>query len=315
MTLAAANGIDIEYDTFGDRSRSPLLLIMGLSSQMVAWPESFCRKLAQNGHWVLRFDNRDVGLSSKIEVVGVPDLMAAMAAHQQGQSMDAPYTLSDMAADAVGLMDALHLENAHVCGLSMGGMIAQVMAIEYPRRVLSLISMESSTGDPTLPPAKPEAMKAMLSPPPQDRDGYIQHAVEVFHAFSGGSDRFDETLERELAANSYDRSFYPIGFTRQVAAILASGDRTQSLASVTAPTLVIHGANDPLVPLAHGRATARAIPGAKLLVVEGLGHGIAYPSLWDEIVDAIRQHTNAAFGLKSVQSDRKRNFEKANIES
>ncbi len=294
MTRAAANGIDIEYDTFGDRSRSPLLLIMGLSSQMVAWPESFCRKLAQSGHWVLRFDNRDVGLSSKIEGVGVPDLMAAMAAHQQGQPVDAPYTLSDMAADAMGLMDALHLEKAHVCGLSMGGMIAQVMAIEYPRRILSLISMESSTGDPTLPPAKTQAMEAMLSPPPQDRDGYIQHAVEVFRAFSGGSDKFDEILEKELAANSYDRSFYPIGFIRQVAAILASGDRTQSLASVTAPTLVIHGADDPLVPLAHGRATARAIPGAKLLVVEGLGHGIAYPSLWDQIVDAITQHTSGS---------------------
>ena len=295
MTRSAANGIDIEYDTFGDRSRSPLLLIMGLSSQMVAWPESFCKKLVQNGHWVLRFDNRDIGLSSKIESARLPDLMAVMAAYQQGLPVDAPYTLSDMAADAVGLMDALKLENAHVCGLSMGGMIAQVMAIEYPRRVLSLISMESSTGDPTLPPAKPEAMEAMLTPPPQDRDGYIQHAVEVFHAFSGGSDKFDETLEKELSANSYDRSFYPVGFIRQLAAILASGDRTQSLASVTAPTLVIHGANDPLVPLAHGRATARAIPGAKLLVVEGLGHGIAYPALWDEIVDAIRQHTSCSY--------------------
>ena len=294
MTHTTVNGIDIEYDTFGDRNGSPLLLIMGLSSQMVAWPESFCRKLARSGHWVLRFDNRDVGLSSKIEGVGLPDLMAAMAAHLQGQPVAAPYTLSDMAADAVRLMDALKLENAHVCGLSMGGMIAQVMALEYPQRVTSLISMESSTGDPTLPSADPQAMEAMLSPPPQDRAGYIQHAVEVFRAFSGGSDKFDETLEKELSANAYDRSFYPAGFVRQLAAILASGDRTESLASVTAPTLVIHGANDPLVPLAHGRATARAIPGAKLLVIEGLGHGIAYPTLWDEIVDAITQHTSTA---------------------
>ena len=298
MTHTTANGIDIEYDTFGDRNGSPLLLIMGLSSQMVAWPESFCRKLARSGHWVLRFDNRDVGLSSKIDGVGLPDLMAAMAAHLQGQPVAAPYTLSDMAADAVRLMDALKLENAHVCGLSMGGMIAQVMALEYPQRVTSLISMESSTGDPTLPSADPQAMEAMLSPPPQDRAGYIQHAVEVFRAFSGGSDKFDETLEKELSANSYDRSFYPAGFVRQLAAILASGDRTESLASVTAPTLVIHGASDPLVPLAHGRATARAIPGAKLVVIEGLGHGIAYPTLWDEIVDAITQHTSAASGRR-----------------
>ena len=308
MTRIAANGIDIEYDTFGDRNGSPLLLIMGLSSQMVAWPESFCRKLARSGHWVLRFDNRDVGLSSKIEGVGVPNLMGIMAAHQQGKPVNAPYTLSDMAADALGLMDALKLEKAHVCGLSMGGMIAQVMALEYPRRVLSLISMESSTGDPTLPSAKPQAMDAMLSPPLQDRDEYVQHMVEVFRAFSGGSDKFDEILEGELAANSYDRSFYPIGFIRQLAAILASGDRTESLASVTVPTLVIHGADDPLVPLAHGRATARAIPGAKFLVVKGLGHGIAYPGLWDEIVDAIRQHTSIEAGLKSGEFNRKRNF-------
>jgi pimeloyl-ACP methyl ester carboxylesterase len=296
MTRTAANGIDIEYDTFGDRNGSPLLLIMGLSSQMVAWPESFCRKLARSGHWVLRFDNRDVGLSSKMENASAPDLMGAMAAHQQRRPVDAPYTLSDMAADAIGLMDALRLGKAHVCGLSMGGMIAQVMAIEYPQRIWSLTSMESSTGDPTLPPTKAQAMEAMLSPPPQDRDGYIQHAGEVFRAFSGGSDKFDETLEKELSANSYDRSFYPVGFTRQLTAILASGDRTESLASVTAPTLVIHGADDPLVPLAHGRATARAIPGAKFLVVKGLGHGIAYPALWDEIVDAIRQHTSDASG-------------------
>ena len=294
MTLAKANGIDIAYDTFGDKNESPLLLIMGLNSQMIAWPDSFCRKLSQKGHWVLRFDNRDVGLSSKIEGGDIPDLMAAMTAYQQGQPVDAPYTLSDMAADAVGLMDVLKLEKAHVCGLSMGGMIAQVLATEYPQRVLSLISMESSTGDPTLPPAESQAMEAMMSPPPQDREGYIQHAGEVFRAFSGGSVKYDETLEKELAANSYDRSYYPVGFTRQLAAILASGNRTQNLASVTAPTLIIHGADDPLVPVDHGRATAKAIHGAKLLVLEGLGHGIAYPDLWDEIVDAITQHTTGS---------------------
>ena len=291
MARITTNGINIEYDTFGDKNSSPLLLIMGLSSQMVAWPDSFCQKLAQSGHWILRFDNRDVGLSSKVESAGVPDLMAAMAAYQQGQPVEAPYTLSDMAADAIGLMDALELEKAHVCGLSMGGMIGQVMAIEYPRRVSSLISLESSTGDPALPPAKPEAMEAMLSPPPQNRDGYLQHTVEVFRSFSGGSDKFDETLQKELSANSYDRFFYPVGFVRQLVAVLASGDRTQSLATVTVPTLVIHGAEDPLVPIGHGRATARAIPGAKLMVVEGLGHGIAYPTLWGEIVDSIAQHT------------------------
>ena len=291
MTRVAVNGIDIEYDTFGDRNSTPMLLIMGLSSQMIAWPEAFCRKLARSGHWVVRFDNRDVGLSSKLENAGVPDLMDIMTAYQQGRAVEAPYTLSDMAADAVGLMDALNLGKTHVCGLSMGGMIAQVMAIEYPQRVSSLISMESSTGDPALPPARPEAMEAMLSAPPPDRDGYIHHIVEVFRAFSGESDKFDETLERRISADSYDRSFYPVGFVRQLAAVIASGDRTGNLASVTAPTLVIHGADDPLVPIAHGRATAKAVPGAKLLEVKGLGHGISYPALWNEIITAITQHT------------------------
>lgn len=291
MAVAKSNGIDIEYDTIGNSSGRPLLLIMGLASQLVAWPMEFCHKLADHGHYVIRFDNRDIGLSTKIEAGGLPDLMQAMEAFQQGIPVDAPYTLSDMAADTVGLMDALHIESAHVCGQSMGGMIAQVMAIEYPQRTQSLISLESSTGDTTLPTATPAAMKAMMSTPPQDRESYIQYSAGVFRAFAGGSDEYDEELQKEIIGIAYDRLLYPPGFVRQLAAVWASGNRTQALRAISVPALIIHGTHDSLVPLAHGRATADAIAGSRLLEIEGLGHGLAYPALWDEMVDAISGHT------------------------
>jgi len=173
-------------------------------------------------------------------------------------------------------------------------MIAQTMAIEHPGRVLSLISMESSTGEAELPDPSPEAREAMFSFPPLEREANIKHRTGVFRAFSGGSDKFDEAIERELSARSYDRCFYPKGFVRQFAAILASGGRKEALKSVSVPTLVIHGGQDPLVPPEHGRATAKAIQGAELLVVKGLGHGLSYPALWDEIVRAITAHTKAS---------------------
>ena len=291
MPQVRANGLDIEYDTFGESSGRPLLLIMGLSSQMIEWPDVFCEKLAAKGHYVIRFDNRDVGLTSKIEDAVAPDFMEAMAAHQAGNKVAAPYTLSDMAADTIGLMDALNIERAHVCGQSMGGMIAQVMAIEYPQRLLSLIPLSSSTGEPDLPPPTPRAMEAMLSSPPAERDSYIQYRVDVARAFSGDSDQFDAKLAAELTAVCYDRSLYPMGFVRQLLAIWASGGRKDMLADVAVPALVIHGNPDPLVPLEHGQAIAVAIPGARLVVVNGLGHGTAYPALWDEIVDAVTAHT------------------------
>ena len=294
MAKVTANGIEIEFDTFGNSSARPLLLIMGLAGQLVAWPVEFCEKLAAKGHFVIRFDNRDVGLSTKMEAAGLPHIMAAMSEYRKGQPVDAPYSLSDMALDSFGLMAALGLDSAHVCGLSMGGMIAQTMAIQDPERVSSLVSMECGTGDPALPPPTPQAMQAMMTAPPKDRDGYIEHMVNVMRAFSGGSDRFDENVERHAAELSYDRCFYPFGFTRQLTAIYASGNRTQDLGSVRAPTLVIHGADDPLVPLEHGQATAASIPGAILAVMEGLGHGISYPGLWDKMVDEIAAHTTGA---------------------
>jgi pimeloyl-ACP methyl ester carboxylesterase len=291
MSRVHANGIEIEFDNFGSSKGRPLLLIMGLGTQMIAWPEAFCRKLADKGHFVVRFDNRDIGLSSKMEDGGVPDIMASISAAMEGGVVVAPYTLSDMAVDAIGLMDALGLKKAHVCGLSMGGMIAQTMAIECPDRVLSLISMGSSTGEVTLPDPTPEVMEVIFSFPPQEREANIRHRTNVFKVFAGGSDKFDEAMEREISALSYDRGFYPEGFARQFVAILSSGNRKPALNSVKNPTLVIHGAQDPLALLDHGRATAEAIPGAELLVVEGLGHGLSYPDLWDEIVESMTAHT------------------------
>ncbi|MGD8519752.1 MAG: alpha/beta hydrolase [Desulfobacterales bacterium] len=293
MPRVHANGIEIEYDTFGEPEDRPLILIMGLSCQLVAWPESFCEKLATKGHFVIRFDNRDVGLSTKLDDLGVPDIFELFAATQEGKAVESPYSLSEMAADTVGLMDALNLRKAHVCGSSMGGMIAQMMAIEHPRRVISLISMQSSTGDPGLPGAEPQAMEAMVAPPPIERDAYIQHMADVYRAFAGGSDKYDERLQNEISASSYDRSFYLMGFTRQLAAILACGSRKDALAAIDVPTLVIHGSHDTLLPLAHGKDTAEAVPGAKLVIIKGLGHGMVYSVLWDEIIETIAAHTTS----------------------
>ncbi len=294
MPTVRANGIEIAYETFGKSGNRPLILIMGIGSQMVTWPVAFCKKLAKAGHFVVRFDNRDVGLSSKLDDAGIPNIWEVVAAVQAGGQVNVPYTLSDMGADTVGLMDALKIKKAHICGLSMGGMIAQVIAIEHQDRVQSLISMESTTGEPGLPGAAPEVREVLLKLPPQEREAYIQHMVHVHRLFASDSTKYDEAAQRELSALSYDRSSYIAGFARQFAAIVASGGRKKALASVRVPTLVIHGADDTLFPREHGQDTADAIKGAKFLLVPGLGHGTAYPGLWDEIVAAIAGHTKAA---------------------
>jgi pimeloyl-ACP methyl ester carboxylesterase len=301
MTTARANGIDIAYETFGKSENRPLILIMGIGSQMVTWPAAFCEKLAAAGHFVVRFDNRDVGLSTKLDDAGIPNIWEVVAAVQaagggplaRGQ-VNVPYLLSDMAADTVGLMDALRIKKAHICGLSMGGMIAQTVAIEHQDRVQSLISMESTTSEPGLPGASPEVREVLLKLPPQEREAYILHMVHVHRLFASASAKYDEATQRELSALSYDRSSYTAGFSRQFAAIVASGGRRKALASVRVPTLVIHGADDTLFPGEHGQDTADAIKGARFLLVPGLGHGTAYPGLWDEIVAAIAAHTKAA---------------------
>lgn len=290
MARAQANGIEIEYETFGDRGDRPLLLIMGLGTQMLGWDEDFCAALAARGHWVVRFDNRDVGLSTHFDQLGMPDVVSLFSSDPADRASAAPYLVRDMAADAVGLLDALDVPTAHVVGASMGGMIAQTLAIEYPQRVASMTSIMSTTGDPSLPPPTADAVGALLIPSPPDRDGAIQRTVDVFRTIGSPAYPFDEADLRARAGRSYDRCFDPAGSARQLAAILCSGSRAAALGAVRCPALVIHGAADPLVPVAGGQATAAAVSGAELLLIEGMGHDLPRP-LWPRIIDAITRLT------------------------
>ncbi len=304
MPTVRANGIHIAYDTFGDRSSPPLLLIMGFSGQMILWHEDFCRQLAERNLYVIRFDNRDVGLSSKLDVRDAPPFIEFFEALWRGEERETLYTLDDMADDAIGLLDALGLVKAHVCGTSMGGMIAQVMAIQHPDRVLSLISISSTTGNPDLlspfsVPMSPPAIPA-LTPPP-DREANIEYTVNGMRELAGPGFPFDEESARSVAAEAYDRSFYPKGAERQLLAVMVSGNRKPALAKLTVPALVIHGDSDPLVPVQWGRDTAGAVPGAKLLIIEGMGHDLPRGA-WPCIVDAISTHINGAGGSKNVHS-------------
>ncbi|MDJ0787312.1 MAG: alpha/beta hydrolase [Myxococcota bacterium] len=283
-------GVQIEYDTFGDPTARPLLLIMGLGAQMIIWDEAFCAGLADAGHFVVRFDNRDVGLSSKFDHAGTPDVLALMGRVAQGEPIEVPYTLDDMADDAVHLLDALELEQAHLCGASMGGMIAQTVAIRHPGRVRSLTSVMSTTGNPEVPPATPEAMAVLLAPPPTERDEAIERAVSTTRVLSGPAFPFDEERIRARGERLWDRSSHREGGIRQLAAILAHGSRVEALRGVAAPTLVIHGDADPLVSIEGGRDTARSIPGAELRVIAGMGHDM-HPHVWPEVIDALSGHS------------------------
>jgi pimeloyl-ACP methyl ester carboxylesterase len=293
MPKARANGIEIEYETFGDQKESPLILINGLGAQLVSWPEEFCEKLAEAGHFVVRFDNRDVGLTTKLDDALVPNLPEAVEALRQGKKPQASYLLSNMAADTVGLMDSLNMEKAHICGISMGGMIAQTMAIEHPRRCASLVSMESTTGEPGLPLAKADVREAMIKPISSERETHIRQRLDIYRLFSGGSDKFDQENQRDVLALSCDRSLYPAGYARQYVAIMVSGSRKKALTSVNLPTLVIHGDCDTLLLPDHGKDTADSIPGAQFLLIKDLGHGMAYPALWAEMAEAITALTKA----------------------
>ncbi len=287
--VAQANGIEITYDTFGDPQAKPMLLIMGLGAQMIAWEEDFCAQLAEQGHWVIRFDNRDIGLSTKFTEAGAPDLTALMMASMQGQPVSSAYLLSDMALDAVGLLDALDIKAAHVVGVSMGGMIAQMMAVNHPDRTLTLTSIMSSTGDPDLPPPTQEAAMVLGTPAPTDREGYIEETVKAWRVLSGPVFPYPEEVIRNRAAKTFDRGLSPAGFARQLAAIFASGSRKEALKSVTTSTLVIHGDADPLVPVEAGKDTANTVPGAKLLIVEGMGHSLPVEA-WPQLIGAITEH-------------------------
>jgi len=293
MARAKLNGIEIEYETFGDRGGRPLLLIMGLGAQLLLWEEEFCAELVKRGHFVTRYDNRDVGLSTKLEQAGEPDILEVMQAAAAGRPVESAYKLDDMADDAAGLLDVLGLDSAHVVGASMGGMIAQTLVLRHADRVRSLTSIMSTTGNPDLPPPKPDALAALMQPRIDEREAAIEQAVSLQRVIGGPGFPFDVERTRRLAGRSYDRSFYPVGIIRQLAAVMASGNRAPALASVKTPTLVVHGDADPLVPLEGGRDTAQAIPGAELLVIEGLGHELP-PLVWPRVIDAISGHTEKA---------------------
>lgn len=294
MAKAHANGIQIEYETFGDPSGRPLLLIIGLGGQMIHWDDDLCKDLAGRGHYVIRYDNRDAGLSTKFEEAGVPDLMEITGKLMKGETIKPPYTLEDMAGDAIGLLDALGIQKAHICGMSMGGMIAQTIAVRNPSRVLSLISVYSSTGNPEVPPPKPEVFGLLIAPPPEEREAYIEHMLGLFKTIAGSGFPVDEQWTRNIMAKSYDRCFYPQGVVRQLVAILTQENRVPALAKLATPTLVVHGTSDPLVPVEGGKDTANAIPGAQLMLIEGMGHDLPHGGAWPRIVEAIAAHTRKA---------------------
>ena len=276
--------IEVEYDTFGKQGDPALLLIMGFGAQMVAWDVAFVKMLADRGLFVIRFDNRDCGLSTKLDGVAVDTDKVVAAALLEQPIPPVPYTLSDMANDARGLLDHLGIEKAHIMGASMGGMIAQVFAIEHPTRTASLISVMSMPGEPETMQSTPEAMTALLAVPPSDRAGFIEHSL-AYQAFQSKKYRSDD-LSRKNAARDFDRSFYPQGSPRQLAAIYASGRRTEALAALKTRTLVIHGTDDTLISPVAAHRTAEIIPGAQLVMVEDMGHDLPQP-LWPKVVDTI----------------------------
>jgi pimeloyl-ACP methyl ester carboxylesterase len=289
MAKLKANGLDFEYDIHGDDGAEPLLLIMGLGAQMTRWSPDFIAGLTSRGFRVIRYDNRDIGLSDKMDAAGMPDLAGIFTALAEGRPATAPYTLSDMADDAAGVLDALEIDRAHLVGASMGGMIAQLVAINHSHRTRSLTSIMSTTGHPDLPRATPEAMARLTTPAPNpadDMDAYVAHFIASARVIgSPDHQQTEEQLRQEAVAN-VARSYYPMGFMRQYAAIAASPHRRDLLARVTAPTTVIHGIADPLVPVEGGRDTAASIPGAVLVEIPGMGHDIPaalYGHVWDAI--------------------------------
>ncbi len=289
MNRVETNGVELACEAFGVPSNQAILLVAGLGTQMIRWTVPFCLALAARGYHVIRFDNRDAGCSTHITHRAAPDFVELEAALMAGQAPDVPYTLHDMAADTVGLLDAFSIDRAHVVGRSMGGMIAQVMACEHPKRVASLTSIMSSTGNPSLPPPTPDAMAMMTSPAPDpvsDEAGYLAHSLAFARRIAGSRYPFDEAATRRLIVEEARRAHDRNGLGRQIAAIAVGGDRRSRLTTVSAPTLVVHGSDDPLFPPACGADTAASIPGAEFMLMEGMGHDLP-PQLYGAVVEAI----------------------------
>jgi pimeloyl-ACP methyl ester carboxylesterase len=281
-----SDAITLAYDEFGDPADPPLLMIHGLGAQMIAWREEFLQMLADRGLRVIRFDNRDAGLSTHLE--GMPDIRAMLG----GDMSSAKYSLLDMAADTLGLLDQLGIESAHVVGVSMGGMIAQTIAAQHPERVRSLTSIMSTTGERAVSQSTPEAQASLLAPRPTTPEEAAERAVEGARVI-GSPGMIDEEWVRKLGRWGFERAYDPPGFARQMAAIWAARDRTEDVRKIKAPTLVVHGEVDPLIPVTGGRATAAAIEGSELMVIEGMGHDLPR-QLWPRVVDAIADHVEQA---------------------
>jgi pimeloyl-ACP methyl ester carboxylesterase len=285
MPKALVGKISIEYETFGNPESKPLLLIAGLGSQLLAWSDDMCHLLNAHGFFVIRFDNRDIGLSTKLTDAGIPDFMEINAAYARGELPKVPYTLEDMADDAVGVLDDLQIERAHICGASMGGMIAQVLAYRHSSRVSSLTIIMSTTGNPNLPPGKPEVMAAFFALVPAEREAYIDEMVKRDRLIHGTFE-FDEEQDMEYRANEYDRSYCPDGSIRQLAAMAVPGNISPRIKAIRAPTVVIHGREDPFYSIEAGNQIASTIPDAKLLIIDGMGHSLP-KEVMPRIIDAL----------------------------
>lgn len=290
-----ANSIDLAYESFGHDSAPAILLIAGLGTQMIRWTSDFCEALVARGYRVIRFDNRDTGCSTHFTDQPAPDLATLVSTLMAGRQPQVPYTLHDMTGDAIALLDALGIESAHIVGRSMGGMIAQLMASDYPQRVRSLTSIMSSTGNPALPPAAPDVMGMMMRPAPDptaNEMAFIAHGLAFARRIAGTGHAFDESVQLSLLREEVRRAHVPGGFARHIAALAATGDLRPRLATLRLPALVIHGLEDPLILPACGQDTAASIPGAELLLIEGMGHdlpAVLYPVVIDAIARVARQ--------------------------
>ena len=284
VPLAPANGIQLAYETFGDPAQPTVLLVMGLGAQRLMWDDGICALLVARGFHVVRFDNRDIGESTWIDTPGL-DIGVAIMSLFDGDTSQVPYDLTDMAADAVGLLDHLGIERAHVVGASMGGMIAQTMAIEHPARVSSLTSVMSTTGEPSVGQPAPELVAAMLAPAPTDRDAAIEAGMAIQRAI-GSQEHFDEVRMRSVIERSYDRGYNPAGTARQLMATVASGSRAEGLAQLDLPALVIHGRQDRLVAFDGGQRTAELIAGADFIAIDDMAHDLPRVH-WTRCTDAV----------------------------